>query len=252
MIAAPPPPPPPTFPHAPEETAHSVTPLTQEHLEAVLGFRVVDFSKYQRVFMHKSAIRDTGVESYERYEFIGDAVLNFVVAKFLYDKHPTSDEGFLTRIRTKLVCSKMLSALAWRMGLQQFVVMNSKAIRQQWHCNPRILEDVLESLIGCVYLDLGLLTAKSFIIALFERFIDWQDILIDTNYKDIAMRSQQAKGLRLPDYIVLNDPQVTRIPLFSVRIDIQGVTGFGSASSKKEAEQQAAKHALYQLGQLPS
>lgn len=230
--------------------AQSVVPLTQELLEAVLGFRVVDFSKYVRVFMHKSASRETGVASYERLEFIGDAVLNFVVAKYLYDQHPNADEGFLTRIRTKLVCSKMLSAIAWRLGLQNYVVMNAKAIRQNWQSNPRILEDVLESLIGCVYLDLGLLTAKSFIIALFERFVDFHDILIDTNYKDIAMRSQQARGLPLPDYVVLNDPQITRRPMFVVRVEIQGVAGTGSATSKKEAEQRAAHHALAQLDQL--
>jgi ribonuclease-3 len=229
----------------------SVVQLTQQGLEDLLGFHVADYSKYQRVFCHVSAVRDTGCPSYERYEFIGDSVLNFVVAKYLFDKYPQADEGFLTRIRTKMVCSKMLSALAWQLGLHRFVTMNHKALRQKWNENPRILEDVFESLVGCIYLDLGLVTAKTWLLAVMDRFIDWNDLLRDTNYKDILMRSQQARGLPLPVYEVLNDPQVTRKPNFLIRVTAQGATGQGADVSKKGAEQMAAFYALHQLGALP-
>ena len=216
-------------------------------LEATLGFRVVDIAKYESVFTHKSAIRLTGRACYERLEFIGDAVLSFVVAKYLFDRFPDEQEGFLTRIRTKLVSGEMLATLARRLGLDRFIVMNEKAMLAGWQTNKRIMEDVFESLLGAIYLDLGLMTAKTFVLAVMERHVDWRDLLRDTNFKDIAMRYAQARGLPLPEYRVLNDPQITRRPLFDVAVTIEGAHGRGAAATKKSAEQQAALQVLTQL-----
>ena len=236
---APPPPPPPAS-AAPEQ-------VTKELLEGILGFRVVDFAKYLSVFTHKS-FKESGRESYERYEFIGDAVINFVVAKFLYDKFPQADEGFLTRVRTKLVSGKCLASLSHCLGLHRYVQMNSKAMRQGWNTNPRILEDVFESLVGCVYLDLGLMTAKTFVLTVMERFVDFRDVVRDTNYKDILMRYAQANVMPLPEYRVLNDPQLTRTPLFDIVVLLQGREyGRGTDTCKKGAEQAAALQALQAL-----
>ena len=223
-------------------------PLTREVLERILGFRVLDFDKYLSVFTHKSAVRDTGLQSYERYEYIGDAVLNFVVAKYLYDTFPHEDEGFLTRVRTKLVSGKFLATISERLGLQYYITMNRKAIQQGWYSNPRIMEDVFESLVGCLYLDLGLMTAKNFILAVIEQH-SLDDILRDTNYKDALMRFAHARGLPLPEYRVVNDPQVTRQPLFYVVAVLNGaVLGHGQDASKKGAEQKAAEMSLRHLG----
>jgi len=227
--------------------------IARPELEALLGFRVLDFDKYKTVFTHKSAVRDTGRQSYERYEYIGDAVINFVVAKYLFDRFPEADEGFLTRVRTKLVSGKFLSTLAQHLGLQRHVAMNRKAIQQGWYNNPRIMEDVFESLIGCIYLDLGLMTAKNFLLAVIERFSRFDDILQDTNYKDALMRFAQAHGMPLPEYRVLNDPQITRQPLFCVVAVLNGASyGAGQDASKKGAEQKAAQHTLHMLGLSPS
>ncbi|NBU15966.1 MAG: hypothetical protein EBS48_02955, partial [Actinobacteria bacterium] len=210
--------------------------LTRPQLETILGFKVLDFAKYEVVFTHKSAVRDTGRQSYERYEYIGDAVINFVVAKYLYDRFPAADEGFLTRVRTKLVSGKFLASLSHHLGLQHHVAMNRKAIQQGWYNNPRIMEDVFESLIGCIYLDLGLLPAKTFLLAVIERFSSFDDVLEDTNYKDGLMRFAQARGMPLPEYRMLNDPQVTRQPLFRVVAVLDGVPyGAGHDACKKGA-----------------
>lgn len=250
-VAPLPPPPPPPPPPQSEATTASGRAVTRECLERVLGFRVVDFDKYLSVFTHKSAVRDTGRQSYERYEYVGDAVLNFVVAKYLYDRFPDSDEGFLTRVRTKLVSGKFLSGLSARLGLQHLVTMNRKAIQQGWYANPRIMEDVFESLVGCVYLDLGMLAARNFVIDVIERHSSFDDVLVDTNYKDALMRYAQARGMPLPEYRVLNDPQVTRQPAFRVMVVLDGrAYGSGADSSKKGAEQLAAEATLRQLGQL--
>lgn len=233
-------------------TTASGVDVTREALEAILGFGVVDFDKYLPVFTHKSAVRDTGRASYERYEYMGDAVINFVVAKYLFDKFPAENEGFLTRVRTKLVSGKFLAMLSGRLGLHNLIAMNRKAIQQGWYTNPRIMEDVFESLVGCLYLDLGLMTAKNFLLAVIEKHANFDDILRDTNYKDALMRYAQSKGMQLPEYRVLNDPQLTRQPFFAVVVVLGGYAlGNGQDVSKKGAEQLAAHRSLTMLGVLP-
>jgi ribonuclease-3 len=181
---------------------------------------------------------------------MGDAVINFVVAKYLLDKFPASDEGFLTRIRTKMVCSKALASIAWGMGLHRYVIMNAKALRQGWNSNTRILEDAFEALVGCVYLDLGLMTAKTFVLAAMERFLDPRELLTDTNYKDILMRHQQSRGLPLPEYAVVG----TDGGFFTVRAGVLVAASAGHAfatgrdTSKKGAEQHAAQALLAKIG----
>jgi ribonuclease-3 len=161
-------------------------------------------------------------------------------------------------VRTKLVSGKFLSGLAAQLGLQHHVIMNRKAIQQGWFNNPRIMEDVFESLVGCVYLDLGLMTAKNFFLAVIERFANFEDILRDTNYKDALMRYAQSRGLSLPEYRVLDDPQQTASgarntlkPLFKVMVVLDGMPcGQGTDTCKKGAEQQAAQRTLQALGLL--
>lgn len=223
--------------------------LTQQALERVLGFKVMDFSKYITVFTHKSAMKMTNGDSYERLEFIGDAVINFVVAKLLFDMFPGEDEGFLTRIRTKLVSGKCLSQLAWHLGLQNFIIMNQRSMRHGFNTNPRILEDVFEALVGCIYLQNGMVSAKTFLLSVYQRFVDFNEIMRDTNYKDGLMRYAQARGMPLPEYAVANTP-ATPPSTFVVNVCLSGAVGQGIGSCKKQAEQEAARHLLYLLGGL--
>jgi ribonuclease III len=224
--------------------------LTREILEETLGFRVCNFDTYIRVFTHKSASRDIGTESYERLEFIGDSVINFVVAKYLFDAFPEADEGFLTKVRTRLVCSKTLAEFSNNLGLGRFVIMNERALRQGWNTNTRILEDVFESLVGALYLDLGLHTAKTFLISVIERFMNIRDLLTETNYKDVLMRYVQSKGAPLPNYVVTT-PLARQSSLFEVCVVIDGLEGRGNDTCKKGAEQLAALSVLIKLGVIP-
>lgn len=225
--------------------------VTREALEHVLGFRVVDFGKYAPVFTHKSAMRLTNGDSYERYEFIGDAVINFVVAKMLFDMYPAADEGFLTRVRTKLVSGKCLAELAHRMGLHRFIIMNQRSMRHGFNTNPRILEDVFESLVGCVYLDLGMVSAKTFLLSVFQKYVDFNDVLRDTNYKDGLMRFAQANGAPLPEYVVVSTSTTdNNAAAFVVHVTMNGLVGRGAGPSKKHAEQEAARHMLHLMGGL--
>lgn len=225
-----------------------MTPLTRQALERVLGFTVVDFSKYYPVFTHISASK-LDHESYERSEFMGDAVINFVVAKLLFDMFPTANEGFLTKIRTKLVSGDCLSHLGYQLGLHNFITMNDRSMQQGFHKNRRILEDVFEALVGAVYLDRGASVAKTFFLNVLNRYVNFQDVLRDTNYKDGIMRYAQARGMPLPEYVVVSTSPIAA-KAFAVHVGLNGLVGQGVGPSKKHAEQQAAKHLLFLVGGL--
>ena len=118
---------------------------TRDEIENILNMRVRDITLYQEALLHKSAVKlYNASRSNERLEFVGDSVLNFIIAKYLYDNYPDENEGFMTKLMTRLVSGKCLSQIAKNMGLQHHIRMNEKALRQTWNENARILEDALE------------------------------------------------------------------------------------------------------------
>lgn len=209
----------------------------------MLGIAVVNFDLYRPAFVHKSAASSLGCSSYERLEFLGDSILSFVVAKYLYDKLKGDDEGAMTRMRTKLVSGKTLAFLADRMQLHKYIVMNHRGKSQGWQHNKRIREDCFEAVVGAMYLDLGLCTVRNWFLALVETHIDVDELgAIEDNYKDQLMKLCQAEREPLPTYAVCND--AVRDRYFVVQVRLRGACGTGRGTSKKEAEQWAACNLL--------
>lgn len=220
--------------------------VSRDEVESITNFPVQTLGTFQQAFIHVSALKEfPGIgDSYERLEFIGDAVVNFVVGKYLFDKYSNKKEGFMTRIRTKLVSGKCLSDFARRLGLQAYIFMDQKGIRNNWHENDRILEDVFESLVGAIYTDAGLIAARDFVIRCVECFIDFDEIVKDTNYKDILMRWAQAGGTPLPQYEA-RECRESSTRAFRVNCFVnKQLCGHAVAFTKKDAEQLAAKGAL--------
>ena len=217
-----------------------------------LGFRLTDFPLYRQAFIHKSCA--SGEEqSYERLEFIGDAVINLIVARWLFEAWPREQEGFLTRLRTRLVNSKTLSKLAQELQLDRFIMMSERALQNGWQHNPRILEDTFEALIGAIYLSEGLVVARQFLITLYQMYIDFTQLMKEENYKDQLMRFCQANGWPLPEYEVLATHQHHPKSVFEVVVKVQqDATGTGRGHTKKAAQQEAAKSALRTLGVPPN
>lgn len=219
---------------------------SREDIERVLGFKVDNVDIYRQAFTHKSVAVDQA--SYERSEFMGDAVINFIVTKFLYDKYKDKDEGFLTKIRTKIVSGKCLSQLAWKLGLHELIQMNEKAMTNGWNKNDRILEDVFESLVGCIYLDIGMIPAREFLIGVIQKYVNFEEIEKDDNYKDILMRFTQASSIPLPVYKSV-ETLLDGKKVFEVHAYVNGVaSGYGRHKSKKQAEQLSARQALLYHG----
>lgn len=219
--------------------------VSKEQIETLIGTKIKELSLYQKAFTHKSASAD---ESFETLEFMGDSVLGFVITKFLFDKYEKRQEGFLTKARTKLVRSETLADIALKLGLDTMVLMDEKGMRNKWNTNPKILEDVFEALVGAIYMDLGLLHAKQFVLRIYQdpKYVDLNCIMIDDNYKDHLMKYCQVNNLPLPEYrVIAHEDGVFFIDAYINN----NYAGRGYAKTKKQAEQNAAMIFFQQLKQ---
>ena len=226
--------------------------VSKEQIEQLIDTKIKDLSLYQRAFTHKSALKEYEqfTESFETLEFMGDSVLGFIITKFLFDRHEEKQEGFLTKARTKLVRSETLADIALKLGLNDLVIMDEKGMRNSWNNNPKILEDVFEALVGAIYMDLGLLHAKQFVLRIYQdpKYIDLNSIMIDDNFKDKLMRYCQVNNLPLPEYRVVSHEDGV---FFIDAIVNNQFAGRGYAKSKKQAEQHAAMIFFQQLKNCP-
>ncbi len=220
--------------------------IDRNTIETLVGTKISNIDLYQKAFTHKSALKEdpslTG--SFETLEFIGDSVLGFVITKFLYDKYEERQEGFLTKARTKLVRGETLAEIASKLELHKWIRMDEKGMRNQWIHNPKILEDVFEALVGAIYMDMGLLHAKEFILRIYNNpiYVNLQSIMIDDNFKDHLMRYCQSNSLDLPVYSIISHENGT----FCMTVYVGGVClGTGYAKNKKQAEQHAARAFFY-------
>ena len=233
-----------------EEQVQLIDPpeLDSNEIDKLVGTKVKDISLYLRAFTHKSALKKyTLTESFETLEFMGDSVLGFIITKMLFDRFEEEQEGFLTKARTKLVRGATLAHVARYLNLDRWVLMDDKGSRNGWMSNDKILEDVFEALVGAIYLDLGLLYAKRFVLDIFNNpeIIDMERIMIDDNFKDQLMRYCQQSKIPLPVYTVESHDSKT----FTVSVTVNdSKIGLGSASTKKQAEQNAAQEGLKNIG----
>jgi ribonuclease-3 len=216
--------------------------VTKTYIEELVGTKIKNLDLYQKAFTHKSALKEYENlnESFETLEFIGDSVLGFVITKFLFDKYESRQEGFLTKARTKLVRGETLAHIASHLGLQKCILMDEKGLRNGWNNNPKILEDVFEALIGAIYMDLGLIHAKEFVLRIFTnpQIVDLNIIMIDDNFKDHLMKYCQVNNMELPEYRVVGQYE----GLFYIDVFINNMCmSRGIAKNKKQAEQNAAR-----------
>jgi len=242
------------------QSAIMYTELNRTDIEKIIGMKPIDIMKYRKAFVHKSVVKNAKEsntlpefmkESYERFEFLGDSVLNLIVAKYLFHKFPNSHEGNLTKIRTKLVNGKTLSMFANKLELSKFLILNYKVENINGRNNNRILEDIFESLICSIYLDLGFNYAEKFVLNLIEKHIDFDELLIDDNYKDILLRFCQNKFGTTPNYKITETTGPPHNRTFKISCYIQELEyKYGKGKNKKDAEQVAARETLKYFKQI--
>jgi ribonuclease III len=218
--------------------------LTEELLiacETAVQYRFRDRSLLALALTHASIAR-TRLESNERLEFLGDAILGAVVCEQLYELYPESPEGELTRIKSVVVSRATCARMSRTLGLHQFLLLG-KGVVSQDRIQGSILAAVFEALVGAVYLDGGFDAAKQFVIREVEQeIVRAADSATGVNYKSLLQQLAQRSTGQTPVYAVVDEKGPDHSKCFQVAAVI-GARTFASAwgPSKKEAEQRAAR-----------
>ncbi|KKR12015.1 MAG: Ribonuclease 3 [Candidatus Woesebacteria bacterium GW2011_GWA1_39_21] len=183
--------------------------------------------------------------SNERLEFLGDAILEYVVSDLIYVQFPEKEEGFLTALRARIVNTESLSEASEKFALGKFLLLSKGEEDTGGRSNHSLLADTLEAVIGAVYLDQGLVSCKNFIK---EKIIPNLEEISKEPLKDPKSLFQeyvQAKGLSTPKYQVIKEVGPDHDKTFTLDVTVDGNTmGTGTGKSKSEAAQNAAKDAL--------
>lgn len=219
-----------------------------EHLARKIDVAFRDPNLLKHALTHRSA---EGVNN-ERLEFLGDSVLGFVVAEYLYERFPSADEGVLSRLRATLVNETALAKLARELELGEYLILGSGELKSGGYRRDSILSDALEAVLGAVLLDQGIDACRALILKLFER--PFSALSLEDWKKDPKTRLQelmQARGLALPIYALTGQAGLPHDQHFQVRCEIplDVAPCLGEGSSRKKAEQQAAENMLERLSE---
>lgn len=276
--------------------------ISKEELENIINknlknnkIQVNNVAIYRQAFVHKSFnVKESFVDEEdnccafymektscnERLEFLGDSVLNMVTAEYLFELFPDKDEGFLTKLRTKLVRNTQLSHIGTELGFKEWLLISSYIEKINGRENPRLIEDVFESFIASLYKDQGFYITREFIFSCFDTYVDINFLINNNdNYKDTLLRYFQLNNWSHPEYNTFISNTSTSVKSFTTAVlvrkdlclDLGGeeidkklgteynicygehhcILGVGTGKTKKESEQQASKSALLEL-KVPS
>lgn len=266
--------------------------LQREDLDNLLnsnglsGLQIKNINLYRVAFVHKSycTMKNTDFDksnancpsgclplqdmSYERLEFLGDSLLGMIVTNYLYLRFPDQNEGFLSKIRTKIVNGRMLGYLSEKIGLPKFAIISKQVEESGGRNNYKIMEDIFEAFLGALYLDFqtdadevslppnirvapisgaGYYVVESWIIYIIENYIDFCELIrIKNNYKDMLVSHMLHYLQDVPQFKELNISIKDNVRVFTYCIkDKNGsIIATSTGNTKKEAENNASKTAL--------
>lgn len=221
-------------------------------LENIIGHSVINPNIYLRALRHRSKLIEEGlddVESYEQLEFLGDAVLDLVITEILFELYPNNNEGFMTKVRSRLVREDTLADLSQKLGLASLIEVGNRVRGQGIELKNSVLCDIFEAVVGAVYKDLGYEASQKFIKNVYHTHINFADVSSrQDNYKSLLLEFAQAKKLSVPEYHIVSETGPDHDKTFEVNVVINStIQGSGKAKNKKKAEQAAAKRALEKL-----
>jgi len=218
-------------------------------LEKVIDYRFKNRELINTAISHRSSLKDTGLGSNERLEFLGDAVLGLIVSDFLYNKNKDLSEGDLTCMKATLVNETILARAAMSFNLGDYIFLSIEEEQSGGKSKPSIIADAFEAVVGAIYLDSGLEAAEKFV----TKYIldDYLNIISDDmlhNYKGELLEYMQSRGEGMPHYRVTDQFGPDHDKVFKVGVYANNeILGEGEGKSKKEAEQQAARMALQKI-----
>jgi ribonuclease-3 len=219
-------------------------------LKNILGFYPGNIALYQMALRHKSmtkSVSDNNKTSNERLEFLGDALLNVIVAEHLFRRFPYKDEGFLTKMRSKVVSRNHLNSIATKMGLQDLLNKDSGG-----YSGSSIYGNALEALIGSIYIDKGFSRTKEFIVdRLFVLYVDLNELEnTETDFKSKLIEWAQ-KEKRSIEFRVMEEARFAENKTFSIGVFIDNIIqAQANHYSKKRAEQIVSEKAYNALTEV--
>ena len=218
-------------------------------LESKLDHKFSDQSLLQLALTHRSR----GAQNYERLEFLGDSILGFVIAQWLFEYFPEQSEGKLSRMRSSLVRKETLAVIARQLNLGDFLILGEGELKSGGYQRESILADAVESIIGAMFLDAGVEVAQRFIIHNFKDFLN--TITPQKSFKDAKSRLQEAmqkRGFSLPKYSIVSTAGQQHEQLFTVSCKLNNLPleGEATAGTRRLAEQKSAAKVLELLDEL--
>lgn len=224
-----------------------------KNLNHLLGFKPGNMALYEQAFRHNSYVNqnmpdEEGVLSNERLEYLGDAVLDCVVAEMLFMTYPNKGEGFLTETRAKIVSRSMLAELAVKMGLDE-MIQYGKGLGNNKQVLRSLSGNALEALLGAIYLDKGYGFTKKYILKkVLKSYLDINELaLVEVNFKSRLIEWSQRMRKEIA-FDLVEEKQKGRTKTYVMRVTIEGKEmGTGEEYSKKKAEQVAARQACLKL-----
>lgn len=216
--------------------------------EQLLGYSFKDSALLKRALTHAS-LASSRLESNERLEFLGDAVLGMVICEYLYDMYEDLLEGEMTKIKSTVVSRRVCAKVAGELGLDELLRLG-KGMSNRAALPGSVVAAVFEALVGAMYIDGGMDVARTFILDCLRPWIEKaQRSGHQSNFKSVLQQASQQRMQQTPQYLVLDEQGPDHAKCFEVCVEI-GARRFPSAwgPSKKEAEQEAALRALLELG----
>ncbi|MEJ2642627.1 MAG: ribonuclease III [Desulfosarcinaceae bacterium] len=213
-----------------------------------LGYRFTDRALLEEALRHSSWLNENfsaDLRDNERFEFLGDAVLNLIIGQLLMQQYPDMREGDLSRTRAKLVSEPQLAELARRLDLGRFLMLGKGEAHTDGRNKSSLLADALEATLAALFLDGGFEKALEILRRLYGPLLS--DLANQNRNPDYKSRLQEAVQLRhqaVPDYQVVGESGPDHEKTFRVAATVCGLSAEGEGRSKKKAEQAAARHSL--------
>ncbi len=222
-------------------------------VDKIFGIKIVDYELYKKALTHPSYIQDLNLDytdSYERLEFLGDAVLKLTVSDVLYNMYPDSTEGELSKIRSIIVSDNTLAQIAKQNGLSELIILSKHDEKQGARKLNSICACAFEAVLGAYYLDGRYKQVRKYIKKTFTPLIkDVKDNFAKYNAKEILQEYTQGKDKNRPVYKIVSESGPAHKRVFKVEVSYNGdVLAAESGLSKKDAEQKAAYSACEKLG----
>lgn len=218
-------------------------------LQQKIKYNFKDKSLLERALTHSSYANERHLQTgdNERLEFLGDSVLGFVTAEYLFANHKNFPEGELTKLRSYAVCEKSLYKFAKEISLGKFLKLSNGENNTGGRERPSVLSDAFEALIAAIYLDGGIEPAKKFVLSFVVPYVEAKPSFKDykTMLQEVVQRNQGEELV----YVLISESGPDHDKCFEVEVHLNSnVIGSGKGSSKKKAEQSAAKEALELMG----